>query len=248
MGYPQEHYYLPQLMKNKPRRKEEILQDIFPSPTPSSKDLEETLKEKVSPLLEETMEKNWGITIPKLGLDITDQLKKPQLNIYIPLHSTFSKAKKKFKSEFLKRELKLHQGNISQLAKTLDVDRRSIHRTIKDLDINLGLVRSKIESKERYQETMIDQMIRSALEHYRDLIQPQQMEKIYEEVPSLSKSIAKFLPSQELTWKEAEQEFEKQFLQHSLEQNQWKVSATAQKVGIRAETLHRKIKKLGLRK
>src|SRR3989338_8819645 len=139
MGYPQEHYYLPQLMKNKPRRKEEILQDIFPSPIPPSKDLEETLTEKVSPLLEETMEKNWGITIPKLGSDITDQLKKPQLNIYIPLHSTFSKAKKKFKSEFLKRELQLHQGNISQLAKTLEVDRRSIHRTIRDLEIDVGL-------------------------------------------------------------------------------------------------------------
>lgn len=220
----------------------------FPTLTSPSKDLEETLKDKVSPLLEETMEKSWGITIPKLESDITDQLKKPQLNIYIPLHSTFSKAKKKFKAEFLKRELKLHQGNISQLAKTLEVDRRSIHRTIKDLDINLGLVRSKIESKERYQETMIDHMIRSALEHYRELIQPQQMEKMYEEVPSLSKSIAKFLPPQELTWKEAEQEFEKQFLQHSLEQNQWKVSATAQKVGIRAETLHRKIKRLGLRR
>ncbi len=236
------------MMKTKAQKKEENASAIFPTPVAPSKDLEETLKEKISPLLEGTMEKSWGITIPKLESDITDQLKQPQLNIYIPFHFSFSKAKRKFKAEFLKRELQLHKGNISLLAKTLEVDRRSIHRTIKDLEINVNQVRSKMESKEKYQETVIDQMIRSALEHYRNLIQPQQMEKMYEEVPSLSKSIAKFIPPQELTWKEAEQEFEKQFLHHALEQHQWRVSNAAHRIGIRAETLHRKIKKLGLQK
>ena len=45
------------------------------------KDLEETLKEKVVPLLEETMEKHWGITIPQLEEDISDQLRKPHLQM-----------------------------------------------------------------------------------------------------------------------------------------------------------------------
>lgn len=213
----------------------------------TKKDLEEALKEKVTPMLEETMEKHWGITIPKLEEDITDQLKETQLNMYIPHNTGFSKAKKMFKSEFLKRELSLHSGNISNLAKVLDIDRRSIHRAIKDLDIDLDKIKTKLESKEKYHEEMIDKTIRSTLEQYKEIIRPGQIEKVYQDVPTLSRNIAKFLPHQDLTWKDAEKEFEKQFFVQALEDNDWKVSQTAKKIGIRVETLHRKIKRLGLK-
>ena len=102
----------------------------------TKKDLEATLKEKVVPLLEETMEKHWGITIPKLEDDITDQLRQPFVQVYVSSSSTFKEAKKKFKAQFLEKELKLHRGNVSQLAKHLGIDRRSVHRAIKNLDIN----------------------------------------------------------------------------------------------------------------
>ena len=68
----------------------------------SKQNLEEALKEKVSPLLEESMEKSWGIVIPKIQSDITDNLKNPSLNVYIPQHLTFNAAKKHFKNEFIK--------------------------------------------------------------------------------------------------------------------------------------------------
>ena len=211
------------------------------------KGLEETIKEKVSPLLEETMEKSWGITIPQLESDITDRLKNPRLEFYIPAASTFQQAKRLFKAEFIKKELRLHKGNISQLAKTLEIDRRSIHRTIKDLDVDLGNIRNLPETQERYQEQLVNEAIRTSLDQYRDLIQPEKMEKMYIEVPALSKNIAKHLPHQDLSWKEAELEFEKQFLQHALEENQGDVSKTAQKSKIRVETIYRKIKRLGLK-
>ena len=219
-----------------------------PKTTLSPKDLEQAIKEKVSPLLEETMEKHWGITIPKLESDITDQLRKPQLNVYLPPNLPFEKAKKTFKTEFIKRELRLHRGNVSQLAKLLELDRRSIHRAIKDLDIDVEEVRRRPESKEDYQKIVIDNLIRSALGQYKELIQPQQMEKLYQEVDSLSRNIARFLPPPELSWKQAEQEFEKQFLLQALEESGWKIQATAAKLKIRPETLHRKVKKLGIRK
>ncbi len=222
--------------------------DISVPPSISPKDLEQTIKEKVSPLLEETMEKQWGITIPKLESDISDQLRKPQLNVYLPLNLPFEEAKKVFKTEFIKRELRLHRGNVSQLAKLLELDRRSIHRAIKDLDIDVEEVRQKPESKEEYQKAVVDTLIRSALEQYKEIIQPQKMEKFYHEVDSLSRNIARFLPPPELNWKQAELEFEKQLLQQAMEENGWKVSATAIKLKIRPETLHRKIKKLGIRK
>lgn len=209
------------------------------------KNLEETIKEKVSVLLGEVMEKSWGITIPKMELDISDKLKSSQLNVYIPLHIPFSEAKQKFKREFLNHELRLHNGNISQLAKFLDMDRRSIHRLIKNLDINVDSIRGQ-EEAEKYQQEVINKSIRSALDDYKELINPQKMEKIYEEVPELSRSLAKIIPHQHLTWKEAEQEFERQFLLKALTENEWNVSKTARQVKIRAETVHRKIKRLRL--
>jgi len=212
------------------------------------RDLETALKEKVEPILEETMEKHLGITIPKIEADISDKLKHPHFNIYIPFHLPFSQAKKAFQKEFLKNELQTHQGNISHLAKTLDIDRRSIHRTIKDLKIKIKDIRTKPLSPEKYQEDAISDTIRSTLEQYEEIIQPQKMEKIYQEVRSISKNIAKFIPKEELTWKDAEKEFEKQFLHHSLEENHWNTSLTAKKIQIRPETLSRKIKKLGLKK
>ncbi len=224
------------------------------------------IKEKVIPLLEETMEKHWGITIPKLETDITDRLTNPQLNIYVPQGLKFGKAKKFFKKEFLKRELQLHRGNISHLAKTLELDRRSIHRAIRNLDIKVGQIKGQVKemlsrsaseeelvglskelSKERYQEEVVDKAIRGTLEQYKQLLRPEKMEELYKDIPTLSRNIVKFIPYQDWSWREAEQEFERQFLRQALEEQGWKVSEAAARIGLRAETLHRKIRKLGLR-
>ena len=212
-----------------------------------NRNLEETIKEKVSPLLEETMEKSWGITIPQLETDITDRLKNPRLQFYVPAASTFEQAKRLFKIEFMKKELRLHQGNISHLAKTLDLDRRSIHRTIKELDLDVQEIRHLPESREEYQQHMVDEVIRKSLDQYKDLIQPEKMDKMYQQVSTLSRNIAKHLPHHDLTWKEAEREFETQFLEHALVEQGGNISKTAQKIEIRVETLYRKVKKLGLR-
>lgn len=208
--------------------------------------LETTLKDKVSSLLEESMEKNWGLSIPKLELELSDKLQNPYFNLYIPLNSNFHDAKKQFKAGFLKQELQLHQGNISRLAHFLGLDRRSIHRVIKELAIEMPKVRVE-EQKKEYQQEVIDHTIRETLDKYKEIIQPQKLEKMYQEVPRLSKNIAQFVTHQTLPWKEAEQEFERQFLLHALKETNSNVKAAAVKIGLRTETLHRKIKKLGLR-
>ena len=212
----------------------------------NKKGLEEAIKEKVSPLLEETMEKNWGITIPKIETDITDKLRNPQMQIYFAPDLTFSSAKKVFKSEFLKKGLLQHLGNVSQLAKTLGIDRRSVHRAIKSLDIDVEELRMKDITGEKYQQEIVDRTLRSAFDKYKEIIQPQKMEKMYSDIPALSRNIAKVLPSSELTWKQAEKEFEKQFLALALKEQENDVSGTAKKLRIRVETLYRKMKKLGI--
>lgn len=236
-------------MKNiKKIKKEKSWTALDTISTPDTKNLESTLKEKVSPLLEETMEKHWGISIPKVESDITDQLKKPQLDLYLASRLPFFKAKKQFQAEFIKRELRLHRGNISQLAKTLRIDRRSVHRAIKDLEINVEKARGEAQERENYRQNIIGHAIRSTLENYKEIIQPQKLESVYQDLPSISRNIAKVLPHQDLTWKEAEQEFEKQFLLQALEENNWNITQMAEKIKMRAETVHRKIKRLQLKR
>ena len=48
------------------------------------------------------------------------------------------------------------------------------------------------------------------------------------------------------TIKEASQGFERIFLEHKLKQNHWNIQATAEQIGIRRQSLHRKINELGL--
>jgi DNA-binding NtrC family response regulator len=213
----------------------------------SKKDLEATIKEKVAPLLEETLEKNFGVTIPKLESDITDRLSHPVMNVYVPLIASYKEAKKKFKQEFLRRELVLKHGNVSQLAKILGVDRRSVHRAIKEFEIDVDLLRGQEESGEmKYKEQVVGDKIRGALEQYKGIFHPERMEHLYKDVPLLSKHIAQVLPLEQLSWKEAEREFEKQFFRHHVAETNGGLRMTAQKLGLRVETLQRKIKKLGI--
>ena len=213
----------------------------------AKKGLEEAIKEKVTSLLEQSMEKHWGIIVPKIEDDITAKLGNPSLNIYISPNLSFNAAKKTFKAEFLKRELRMHKGNISHLAKQLGIDRRSVHRTIKDMGIDIDELRKEMDSSESYETKFVDDTLRSTLDQYKEIIRPQKMEQMYQEVHSLSRNIAKILPFKEISWKDAEAEFEKQFLKQALEANKNNVTKTANKIKIRAETLHRKIKKLGIK-
>ena len=50
------------------------------------------------------------------------------------------------------------------------------------------------------------------------------------------------------TIKEASQGFERIFLAHKLKQNRWNIQATAEQIGIRRQSLHRKINELGLQR
>ncbi|MBI2669003.1 hypothetical protein HYX14_04115 [Candidatus Woesearchaeota archaeon] len=208
-------------------------------------DLEEAMKGKVLPLLEETMEKHWGVSIPKIETDISDRLKQPLLNMYIPLPASFENAKKIFRKQFLHQELRLHRGNVSELAKVLGIDRRSVHRSMKEMD----LARNQIQALEpaKYLQDTVDHAIRDTLEQYKSLLQPEKLEMMYEEIGPLSRNIAQYLPLPKLSWKEAEEEFERQFLSQVLKEHQNKVLNAAKAMGLRPETLSRKIKKLGLR-
>ena len=209
-------------------------------------EFEEPVKARVISLLEETLGKNLGVVVPKLEEDITDKLAQSQTAIYIPSGLSFNQAKKKFKEQFLKRELRAHFGNVSVVARVLGIDRRSVHRAIREL--KLGVTRVKILPEENVFKEEVDRSIRSTLDQYKEIFNPLKMEKLYGDVSSLSKDIAEVIPHRDISWREAEDEFERDFLGQALQRNGFNVSRTAKQLRLRAETVSRKIKRLGLRK
>ena len=216
------------------------------------KDLEEKVKERVLPLLEAMLSKNLGVRIPKIESDISDRLAEPHLDLYVPATFSFRDAKKKFREQFLKRELQAHFGNISRLAVVLDVDRRSLHRAVHDLKLEVprqqGGRQREQQGADQSLQSEIDRTIRTTLDHYREIFNPQKMEQVYAEVSTLSRDIVPLIPHAEWTLREAEEEFERQFLGEALKRHQHDLRKTADSLGLRQETVYRKVKKLGLKK
>ena len=209
--------------------------------------LEKVLKERVEPLVEEAMHKFLGITISEFGRDISDKIEKnPLISYEINIDISFKAAKKLFKKEFLTRLLQSHYGNVSAVAKIAGMDRRSVHRAIKEFRIDVKKVRKSMIKTEYYQREAVDTILKKTLDSYKQVIRPGRLEKMYKNVNKISKNIVKQLPPIEMEWKDAEKEFEKRYLEKALEENKGNISKTAKKIGLRYETLHRKLKKLNL--
>jgi len=75
---------------------------------------------------------------------------------------------------------------------------------------------------------------------------PKKLEKAYKNIEAISKDILKELPTVQLNLKQALEEFEKEYLKKALKENLNNISKTAKAVGLRAETLFRKMRKLGI--
>jgi DNA-binding NtrC family response regulator len=209
--------------------------------------LEHVVKEKVEPLLEEAMQRFFGITIKKLEDDITEKLGQNLLiGLVVRIDLPFKEAKRYFKKEFLERSIQTHYGNISEVADVVGLDRRSIHRDLKSLNVDMKKLRERLYKPGYFKQEAVDTMIRKTLNHYKSLIRPEKLELLYNYVPELSQQIVRVLP-RDMKWKKAEQEFEKAYIKAILEMHHGSMTQTARRMGIRYETLLRKIKKLNLR-
>jgi transcriptional regulator with GAF, ATPase, and Fis domain len=209
------------------------------------KTLEKSLKEKIEPMLDESMHDMLGVTISEFGRDITDKIEKNPLIAYdIDTSISFKAAKKLFKKQFLTRMLQNNYGNVSLVAKITGLNRRSIHRAVKELGINIKRARKEMVKADYYRKEAVDGILKETLDNYRRVIRPSRLEKMYRNVDKISGDIVKELPTIEMTWDDAEREFERTFIKKALKENKNNVSKTARKIGLRYETLHRKMKKL----
>jgi len=136
-------------------------------------------------------------------------------------------------------------GNISEVARVSGLDRRSVHRLISRLKIDVEKLR-QARMPEYVRERAVKNIIEGVLETYKTSFNPEKFEDMYEHIGEVSKDVVKELPEKVLTFKDAEDEFERQYIKKALEENKNNISATAKKIGLRFETLHRKMKQLNI--
>ena len=209
--------------------------------------LEKVIEHKVKPILDDAMHKALGITVAEIESDISDRLKRnPLLDIPLNTKLGFKKAKEFFKKHYLQNLLESNFGNVSRVAEIAEVDRRSVHRLINSFDLNVPKFRQEMLKSSYLKQIAVQQIIENALETYKTILHPSKIELMYKEAPHLSKEIIKELPDQPLSLKEAEDEFEKLFLEKALKENNNNQMQTAKAIGLRYETLHRKMKSLGI--
>ncbi len=209
--------------------------------------LEKLIEDKIKPMLEEAMQKNLGITVSELETDISDRLKRSSLLEFdVDTRLKFKDAKKKFKREYVAHLLQLNFGNVADVAKIALVDRRSIHRIVAEMKIEVQKFRDNMQKGEYVKQLAVQDIIQESLEHYKTALNPVKYEALYKQAPSLSKNIIKELPETPKNLKEAEKEFEKRYFEKALHENNSNISRTARKIGLRFETLHRKLKSLAI--
>jgi len=214
------------------------------------RDLEKVVAKKlkyIEPMIEATMRRFLGVRISELSEDISEKLRtNPILSFDIDPKLKFKKAKRLFKSWFLHRLLEKNYGNISKVARVANVDRRSVHRIVKQAKIKIDSIRKHMYKPDYYKQEAVSEVIEDVLEKYKEVIHPTKLEKVYKNVNAISKDILKELPEDEITLKDAEEEFEKQFLIRALIENNRNIKETAKKIGLRYETLIRKMKRYGI--
>ena len=206
-----------------------------------SRDLERTLQ----PIVDEAVKQAFGVRIAELSEDLSARLQNPLSGFTVDPHVPYKQAKKQFRKEYIRKLLRINYGNISEVARQANVDRRSIHRLIKETGVDVGKIRHDMERSYDVQTQSVSSVISSVLDSYKSVLHPTKLSEAYRNVPVLSKAIIDQLPEQPLPLDTAEEEFEQEYLRRALALH-GTVPITAKKIGIRYETLHRKCKKFGL--
>ena len=109
--------------------------------------LDVVVEKKVKPMLDDAMKRYLGITVSEIRADISDKLKRSSL-LSIDTSIPFKQAKRQFKKQYLIQLLHKHRGNISEVARIADLDRRSLHRLIVRFKIDVATVRERAPADE----------------------------------------------------------------------------------------------------
>lgn len=199
-------------------------------------------KEDSQELIHSLLKEYVGVNIQELQDDITKKLHENPIIDYSIEHATDLKtAKRIFKIRYLKKMLRLHYGNVSVVADTLDINRKTIHRLIDDDEIQQ--IRDEMQRPYEIKREAFTTALQSALDNYKEILHPDKLNSIYGRLPELTEELTDEFQINPLPLTDAELAFEKQYIITELKQHDYNLKKTANSLGIRYETLLRKIKK-----
>jgi DNA-binding NtrC family response regulator len=204
-------------------------------------DLEKQIQRKqmIAPVVEQAMRDFLGVRIDEINQDISNKLVEGKLDFDINVNIPFKQAKEQFKRSFIIKLLQLTTGKVSEAAKIADIDRRHIHRLILKYRVNVDFFRNNAKySEQEEKEQYVREVVGGTLAKY----ELTKRKAVSEET---TKSIADRMPDIRMTLKEALKLFEKEYFRKALEEFNTK-GKTAKTLGIRYETLIKKIKRLNL--
>lgn len=212
-----------------------------------SSDLETAIGAKIRPLLERAMQKNLGITVNEIALDISDSLlKTPLVDMIVDAKLSYQKAKDSFRRWLIVKMLHLNCGNVSETARKLQITRRTLHRLIHSYNIDIPGLRANLIKRDYIKKSAISSMIETTLHHYEPTIRQRRLADFYRDIPNLSRQILEELPDEAISLRDAELEFERRYLKEALANSKNSVNKTAERIGLRPETLYRKVKALSI--
>ncbi len=194
--------------------------------------------------VESTLREAIGVTISELQEDLTEKLKDPLLGFTIHFGQKFKKAKRLFKEEYIRAVLKKNFGNISEAARILDLSRRTVHRLSEDEEV--ASIRKEMASPSYLAQQDISEAISDVLTGYSEVLHPKKLEQVYRKMPELSEDLVQVIEQKPLSLKDAVQEFERRYLRAAITRYGPNLTNVAKEIGIRYESLLRKVKELTL--
>ena len=207
--------------------------------------IESVIEYDAGPIVEKALQKAIGVTIKELNEDITAKLKKnPLLEFNINTNISLKIAKKAFRKGYIEKVLKSHFGDVSAAARILDVDRKTIHRMIAELKIDINECRKTFVTEEYIKEEVVSHALQDIFKSYREILHPSKINEAYENTSKISEDIVKEIKFTFITLKDAEKEFEREYISAALKENNNSLPKTAKKIGLSHEALFRKAKTL----
>lgn len=199
-----------------------------------------SLQERIAPVVDKTVRGVFGLQLPDLTTDISKTLAQTKAGV-VDTSVPFKEAKRQFKKEFLGRLLSAF-GSVTRVSEIAGIKRESVHRLMKQLDIS-----TDGDLRHYMKENKVKGLIGECIDAYRTSLHPEKVQTMYEHIQQLSIDVVRELPEEVQNLDDAEEDWERAYLEKSLVDHDGNISATARTIGLRFETLHRKLKKLKIR-
>jgi DNA-binding NtrC family response regulator len=195
----------------------------------------------ISSVVERAVKKHLLQDIPDLKYNISTNL---EFRLVFPIDTSksFKQAKKNFLKNYLNDILTLSLGNISMAARKANLNRRHLHRIISELDINPETHRKELLKPAQYLKDNIQNILEETLLNFKP---DEKLRNVYSNLEQISETLAEDM-DESMSYEEAIELFEKEFLGKVLKENNYNISKTAEVLDMSERTLYRKISKLNL--